>query len=75
MKLLVDDHVADAVVLLLTKTEAAELRDALDDLLQRFDEPGWHAHVSSADYLTEITVAPDGNNGGPNSPAGTGSTP
>jgi hypothetical protein len=42
----------------LTDSEAAELRDALNDLLA---EPGdgWHAHVSSADYQTEISVARD----------------
>ena len=42
----------------LTDSEAAELRDALNDLLA---EPGdgLHAHVSSADYQTEISVARD----------------
>ncbi len=36
------------VYLWLTESEAAELRDALNDLLQP-DEP-WHAHVPSADF-------------------------
>lgn len=42
----------------LTPSEARALRDSLDDLL-RTDEPSWHAHVSSADYETEISIARD----------------
>jgi hypothetical protein len=45
------------LMLFLTRSEAAELRDTLADLLDHFEEPGWHGHVSSADYQTEITVA------------------
>lgn len=50
-------HPVDSVTIFLTRAEASELRDALDDLLGL--EPGqpWHAHVSSADYLTEVTIA------------------
>jgi hypothetical protein len=47
------------VLLYLTRDEAAELRDAADAVLEHFDEPGYHAHVSSADYQTEMTVAPE----------------
>jgi hypothetical protein len=42
----------------LTPSEARELRDGLDDLVGRND-PSWHAHVSSADYETEIGIALD----------------
>lgn len=47
------------VYLWLTDTEAAELRDARNDLLGASSE-GWHAHVSSSDYATEVTVAREG---------------
>ena len=40
----------------LTLAEAAELRDALDDLV-RDPRSDWHAHVSAADYQTEVTIA------------------
>lgn len=51
----------DSVVVALTRGEAAELRDAMTDLLARFNEPDFHAHVSSTDYQTELTLtsAPD----------------
>ncbi len=42
----------------LTVAEARELRDALNDLLHEPRED-WHAHVASADYATEVTVALD----------------
>ena len=42
----------------LTREEAQELRDALTDLLTEGDAH-WHAHISSADYRAEITVALD----------------
>jgi len=45
----------DEVHLGLTPAEAAELRDALDDLLAAPDEDRHH-HVSSADYATELSV-------------------
>ena len=46
------------VLLYLTRDEAAELRDSADAVLQHFDEPGYHAHVSSSDYQIELTLAP-----------------
>jgi hypothetical protein len=51
----------DSVVVALTRGEAAELRDAVTDLLARFNDPDFHIHVSSADYQTELTLtsAPD----------------
>ncbi len=52
-----DGFCVHALMLFLTRAEAAELRDTLADLLDHFDEPGWHGHVASADYQTEITVA------------------
>jgi hypothetical protein len=48
-----------SVYLWLTDGEAAELRDVLTDLLATSSE-GWHAHVPSADYATEMTVAREG---------------
>lgn len=48
-----------AVVVYLTRAEAAELRDAAEAVLSEFDVPGYHAHISSNDYQTEITLAPD----------------
>ena len=48
------------VLLTLNDDEAAELRDALDDMLTREDRsPGWHAHVPSSDFTVEITIAPE----------------
>lgn len=47
------------VNLWLTHAEASELRDALDDMLERGPSAEWHAHVSSADYQTEVSVAWD----------------
>jgi hypothetical protein len=55
-----DDGQLWRVDLRLTRVEAAELRDALDDLVGRFDrsEKGaWHAHVASSDFRTEINVS------------------
>jgi hypothetical protein len=40
----------------LTVSEAAELRDTLNQLLRQEDFEGHH-HVSSADYKTEVTVS------------------
>ena len=42
----------------LTRSEVAELRDALNDLLADGDAD-WHAHVSSADFRIEVTIALD----------------
>ncbi len=42
-----------------TRAEAAQLRDALDDLIEHFDRSettAWHAHVSSSDFQTEVNV-------------------
>lgn len=47
------------LLIFLSRPEASELRDAIDALLENFDDAGWHGHVSSADYQTEITIAPD----------------
>jgi hypothetical protein len=47
------------VYLWLTRAEASELRDTLDQMMA--DESlERHEHVSSADYQTEITVAWEG---------------
>jgi hypothetical protein len=54
-----DDGTLGRVTLKLTREEAAELRDALNDLVGRFDRSetsAWHAHVSSSDFQTEINV-------------------
>lgn len=48
-----------SLLVFLTRSEAAELRDAAEQLLQNFQEPGWHAHVASPDFQTEMTLAPD----------------
>ena len=42
----------------LTQEEAAEVRDAMTDLLNEGDAD-WHAHISSTDYKVELTVALD----------------
>jgi hypothetical protein len=52
-------NVLPSAFLWLTAAEASELRDALNDLLAT-DQADWHAHVSSADYQTELTIARDG---------------
>jgi hypothetical protein len=55
----VDDGTLGTVTLHLTRAEATELRDALDDLVGRFDRSetsAWHAHVPSSDFKTEINV-------------------
>jgi hypothetical protein len=41
----------------MTRAEAAELRDALDGMLSGPVDPSWHAHVSSGDYGSELTIA------------------
>jgi hypothetical protein len=43
-----------AAYLALSDAEAEELIGALQRLLAA--DPGWHQHVSAADYQTEITV-------------------
>ena len=54
-----DDGTLGRVTLKLTRAEAAELRDAVNDLVGRFDRSetsAWHAHVSSSDFQTEISI-------------------
>jgi hypothetical protein len=41
----------------LTPSEARELRDALDDLLEGVGSD-WHAHVTSEDGMVELIVGP-----------------
>jgi len=55
----VDGADASNVLLSLKRSEATELRDALDALLDRFGEDGFHCHVSSDDYQTEVTITAD----------------
>ena len=53
-----DDSDTSAVTLFLTRSEAKELRDALDEMVtQEPADSDWHSHVPSADCQTEITVA------------------
>ena len=59
MRIHADGTEAANLLLYLTRPEAAELRDALNDLLDHFDEAGWHAHVSNIDEQVEVTVAPE----------------
>jgi hypothetical protein len=49
-----NDRPVNAVTLYLTKSEASELRDSLEDILA--DPVGRHEHTSSNDYAKEITV-------------------
>jgi hypothetical protein len=49
------DKPLSEVFLALSDAEAAELRDALEDLLTT-KEAGWHVHVSDADYRLSVTV-------------------
>lgn len=49
-----DDKPINRILILLTKTEASELRDSVDVLLE--DSAGRHEHISSEDYRKEITV-------------------
>ncbi len=50
----VDGNKLGNVYLALSDDEASELSDALDQL--QSESAGWHAHVSDAEYKTEITV-------------------
>jgi hypothetical protein len=46
------------VVLFLTRSEAQELKDTLEEMLrQEAPDRRWHGHVPSSDYASEITVA------------------
>jgi hypothetical protein len=54
-----DGRTLSDLLVFLTRAEAAELRDAAVSLLENFDDPRWHVHVSNADYQIEITIAPE----------------
>ena len=41
----------------LARSEAAELRDALNDMLERAEDPSRHTHISAADFAAAITLA------------------
>ena len=56
-----DDEAFPAVILHLSRNEAAELRNALNGLLANFGEPHWHARVADWDYTAEVTVTADRN--------------
>jgi hypothetical protein len=49
------DNSVDRATILLTRSEAQELRDSLDLLLR--DGKGQHAHVPDEDFKKEITIA------------------
>jgi hypothetical protein len=59
MRIVVDGAPAGEVLIYLTRAEAAELRDSAEALLRDFEQTGYHAHVSSADYQIELTIAPE----------------
>lgn len=46
----------DSVIIYLKPSEAKELRDSLEDLLNDQKTPGLHYHVPSDNYQREITV-------------------
>jgi hypothetical protein len=56
MRILDQDHDRSlkAVTIYLTNSEAAELRDALEQI--QADPVGRHEHTSSGDYTKEVTV-------------------
>lgn len=54
-----DGEAISSVILFLSRGEAAELRDALEELVEHFDERHWHAHVMDEECATEIAVAAD----------------
>jgi hypothetical protein len=41
----------------LSRAEASELRDALNDMLAAAPDPSWHAHVAASNYTGELSVA------------------
>ena len=59
MRITADGQTVSDVLVFLTKDEASELRDGIDALRSNFNDPGWHAHVSSPDFQIELTVAPE----------------
>jgi len=50
-----NDSTVQRLLLLLTQSEAVELKDSLELLLA--DSAGRHEHISSDDYQKEITIA------------------
>ena len=56
MHLEADDRPVQNVLLRLQRPEAEQLRQDVKQLLDHFDEPGWHAHTSSSDFQAEVTV-------------------
>ena len=49
------NEVLKEVTLFLTQSEASEMRDALESLLD--DPSAHHNHISNEDYSSEVTVA------------------
>jgi hypothetical protein len=41
----------------LSRSEAAELRDALNDMLEMGEDRSWHAHIPAADFAAEVTLS------------------
>ncbi len=41
----------------LSRSEAAELRDALNDMLEKGEDPSWHTHIPAADFASEVTLS------------------
>jgi hypothetical protein len=54
----------------LARSEAIELRDALNDMLELSPDPNWHAHVPAADYAVEVTLSWEIDTSGPSAPRG-----
>lgn len=50
----IESRKIDMLQLLLTRSEAQELKDGLEDLLTRGHD---HVHVSTPDFQKEVTVA------------------
>lgn len=51
-----DDKSTKNILILLTPSEAAELRDDLESLLQQI-ENNHHTHINDMEYSREITIA------------------
>jgi len=45
------------ILLLLTSSEASELRDTLNLLLSNSDKKRYHLHVNDSEFIHEITVS------------------
>lgn len=48
------DQSVNGVIIYLTKSEALEMRDSLEQILTAPD--GRHEHISSSDYTKEVTI-------------------